>query len=105
MFALSTDSTATPEHCSFAAIHLNLSAGITPLDMPFGIVQLAPWGNDGEESNTCGESDDCEVATVRWGQTANRGSVPSSVLPNTFMAVTTDLGDFASPYGSIHPRE
>ena len=25
-------------------------------------------------------------------------------MPNTFMAVAMDLGDFASPYSSVHPR-
>jgi hypothetical protein len=84
------------------------SHGITPPDFPFGIVQLAPWGlNDAlkDANDGCGQSDDCPVATLRWGQTANIGNVlNNSLLPNTFMAVTTDLGDFDSPYGSIHPR-
>ena len=26
-------------------------------------------------------------------------------MPNTFMAVAMDLGDFKSPFGAIHPRD
>jgi sialate O-acetylesterase len=83
------------------------SYGITPAQFPFGIVQLAPWSMAGHDNNDgCMQSMDCEVAQLRWGQTANVGtSVNNSLLPNTFIAVTTDVGDFDSPYGSIHPRQ
>lgn len=37
----------------------------------------------------------CEVAFIRWGQTANYGYVPNDAMPGTFMAVATDLGDEA----------
>ena len=43
-------------------------------------------------------------AQVRWGQTANVGSVPNDKMPGTFMAVAVDLGDALSPFGDIHPR-
>ena len=41
---------------------------------------------------------------IRWHQTADYGYVPNPKMPNTFMAVAMDLGDFESPYGAIHPR-
>ena len=74
------------------------SFGITSPIFPFGIVQLAPWSAGGKDGNNdCGQSHDCEVAQVRWGQTANVGNVlNNTLLPNTFMAVTTDLADFVS---------
>lgn len=62
------------------------------------------------ENATCGDrqgkanDDSCDVAVVRWGQSANVGSVPNNKMPNTFMAVAVDLGDPASPFGDIHPR-
>jgi sialate O-acetylesterase len=62
------------------------------------------------ENMTCGDrqgkvnDDSCDVAVVRWGQTANVGSVPNIKMPNTFMAVAVDLGDAGSPFGDIHPR-
>ena len=84
------------------------SHGATAADFPFGITQLAPWaagGGSKDDNDACGQSKDCPVATVRWGQSANVGNVlNSSLLPNTFMAVTVDLADWDSPYGSIHPR-
>ena len=46
----------------------------------------------------------CDVAVVRWGQTANTGHVPNNLMPNTFMAVAVDLGDPTAPMGDIHPR-
>ena len=42
---------------------------------------------------------------MRWHQTADYGSVPNVKMPNTFMAVATDLGDPQSPYGSELPRD
>ena len=59
---------------------------------PFGLVQLAPWVTAGD------------VAALRWAQTARVGRVPNAALPNVFMAVAHDLGDRASPYGSVHTR-
>ena len=41
---------------------------------------------------------------LRWHQTGDFGYVPNSKMPNTFMAVAMDLGDFASPFSAIHPR-
>lgn len=67
------------------------------------------WGD--EHNSTCGDattvadSDSCSVAVVRYGQTANFGYVPNRLLPNTFTAVTVDLGDPSSPFGDIHPRD
>jgi hypothetical protein len=85
------------------------SGGATAVDFPFGIVQLAPWslGGGKDANNGCRDGDDhtCQVATLRWGQTANVGNlVANPALPRTFMAVSTDLADFSSPMGSIHPR-
>ena len=41
---------------------------------------------------------------IRWHQTGDYGYVPNPKMPNTFMAVGMDLGDFDSPFGAIHPR-
>ncbi len=35
----------------------------------------------------------CFAAIIRWGQTGNQGYLPNDVMPGTFMAVATDLGD------------
>ena len=52
-----------------------------------------------------GDSDgQCGWPNIRYGQTANFGYVPNALLPNTFMAVSTDLGDPASPFTDVHPR-
>ena len=48
--------------------------------------------------------DDASFPLIRWHQTGDFGYVPNSKMSNTFMAVAMDLGDFASPYGAIHPR-
>eukprot|EP01052_Picozoa_sp_SAG31_P004232 SAG31_NODE_174_length_21353_cov_23.387974_2_plen_251_part_00 len=82
--------------------------GATAKDFPFGFMQLSTWGD--HQNKTCGDrqgkvnDDSCDVAVVRWGQSANVGSVPNAKMPNTFMAVAVDLGDPASPFGDIHPR-
>ncbi|XP_054649938.1 sialate O-acetylesterase isoform X2 [Dunckerocampus dactyliophorus] len=89
--------------CSFPAMiddwrkafHLG-SDGQTPLDFPFGFVQLC--------TNIKGSTDD-GFPNIRWHQTADRGSVPNPRLQRTFMAVTMDLPDDTSPYGTIHPRD
>lgn len=83
------------------------SEGATNPNFPFGFVQLAPWGASTDANNGCGQGSDlqCQVATLRWGQTADTGTALTNMqLPNTFMATATDLADFNSPYGSIHPR-
>ena len=78
--------------------------GATDPTFPFGFVQLSTWSD--KSNSTCGDggSASCDVGVVRWGQTANVGSVPNAKMPNTFMAVAVDLGDPASPEGDIHPR-
>ena len=84
------------------------SGGATDATFPFGFVQLSTWGD--KNNNTCGdrltrqESASCDVGVVRWGQTANVGSVPNDRMPETFMAVAVDMGDSLSPFGDIHPR-
>ncbi|KAL3884165.1 hypothetical protein ACJMK2_030385 [Sinanodonta woodiana] len=74
----------------------NASDGETNSTFPFGFVQLAGFNND---TRIGGFPD------LRWAQTANYGYVPNTNLPNVFMSVAMDLPDFASPYGSIHPRD
>eukprot|EP00301_Raphidiophrys_heterophryoidea_P026486 c915_g1_i1.p1 GENE.c915_g1_i1~~c915_g1_i1.p1 ORF type:complete len:574 (+),score=149.16 c915_g1_i1:43-1722(+) len=69
------------------------TSGITNDSFPFGFVQLSTQA-----------ADDTFFAAVRWAQTASVGYVPNPAMPNTFMAVTFDLGDSSSPYGSVHPR-
>jgi len=77
------------------------SQGATSRDFPFGVVQLAPWSDKKNDANDgCGQdSAKCQVATVRWAETQ-----VVRELPNVFEAITLDLGDFSSPFGSIHPR-
>ncbi|XP_020667217.3 sialate O-acetylesterase [Pogona vitticeps] len=72
------------------------SGGQTPSDFPFGFVQLC--------TDRRAVTDD-HFPRIRWHQTADYGYVPNEKMPNTFMAVTIDLGDHNSPYGSIHPRD
>lgn len=73
----------------------NGSDSETSLNFPFGFVQVAPTFN--KERNA-------DYPELRWAQTANVGFAPNKLLPNVFMAVTIDLPDEHSPYGSIHPR-
>ena len=84
------------------------SLNATAVDFPFGVVQLAPWGQTGHDPDDgCGQgqSSSCQVAQLRWSQTASKGTLlGNAAIPRSFMAVTTDLADFSSPYGSIHPR-
>ncbi|KAH3888285.1 sialate O-acetylesterase-like [Dreissena polymorpha] len=63
---------------------------------PFGFVQLAP------NRNVTGAH--TGFPDLRWAQTAEYGYVPNPTLKNVFMAVAMDLPDYASPYGTIHPR-
>ncbi|XP_053222457.1 sialate O-acetylesterase isoform X1 [Podarcis raffonei] len=63
---------------------------------PFGFVQLSTVRSKEHNDN---------FARIRWHQTADYGFVPNKKMLNTFMAVTIDLGDESSPYGSIHPRD
>ncbi|NWV84443.1 SIAE acetylesterase, partial [Dasyornis broadbenti] len=77
------------------AFHIG-SAGQTEPLLPFGFVQLSTYRR---------WSADDSFARLRWHQTADLGVVPNARMPSTFMAVTMDLGDEHSPYGSIHPRD
>ncbi|KAI8752688.1 sialate O-acetylesterase [Biomphalaria glabrata] len=91
-------------NCTFPAMikdwRLNFNSasnGQTKADFPFGFVQLS--------ANTPDPSISVGFPDIRWHQTADRGYVPNSVLPNVFMAVAMDLPDFTSSYGAIHPRD
>lgn len=42
---------------------------------------------------------------IRWAQTADYGYAPNLREQNVFMAVSMDLGNASSPYGSIHPND
>nr|XP_060643548.1 sialate O-acetylesterase isoform X2 [Anolis sagrei ordinatus] len=68
----------------------------TQLYFPFGFVQLCTDRRVAPDDN---------FPRIRWHQTADFGYAPNKKMPNTFMAVTIDLGDDHSPYGSIHPRD
>jgi sialate O-acetylesterase len=68
---------AAPKYnCTFASMirdwrqvwHSNTN-GSTPIDFPFGFVQLSTWGAADGKPNKQDEL----VATVRYGQTANYG--------------------------------
>ena len=54
--------------------------------------QLSPWRVD--DSLVEGYPD------IRWAQTAGYGYTPNDILPNVFLAVSLDLPDPDSPYGS-----
>lgn len=73
------------------------SQGQTERFFPFGFVQLSSYLTDAALDERFPE--------IRWHQTADFGYVPNIKMPNTFMAVTMDLGDRESPFGSIHPRD
>ncbi|XP_042530759.1 sialate O-acetylesterase [Dipodomys spectabilis] len=73
------------------------SQGQTERFFPFGFVQLSSYLSP--------EIPDERFPEIRWHQTADFGFVPNTVMRNTFMAVTMDLGDRDSPFGSIHPRD
>ncbi|XP_040182077.1 sialate O-acetylesterase-like isoform X2 [Rana temporaria] len=72
------------------------SLGQTDPIFPFGFVQLSTYQKAKQKDN---------YPVIRWHQTADFGYTPNSKMPNTFMAVTMDLGDEKSPYGSVHPRD
>ncbi|EOD10902.1 hypothetical protein EMIHUDRAFT_104986 [Emiliania huxleyi CCMP1516] len=62
----------------------------------FGVVQLA--GDVDEKAPIA-------LPIFRWlGQTQGFGSLPNTKMPNTFLASAFDLGDAASPFGSVHSR-
>ncbi|XP_039248011.2 sialate O-acetylesterase-like [Styela clava] len=68
----------------------------TKSQFPFGFVQLCTVAAPKETGR---------FPLIRWHQTSDYGYVPNKMMPNTFMAVTLDLPDPNSPYGSIHPRD
>ena len=70
------------------------SGGETDAAFPFGVVQLAA------ETDT----DTFAFTALRWAQTARLGSLPNAKMPSTFLATAYDLGDSASPFGSVHIR-
>lgn len=59
--------------------------------------QLSANGNDSALADG--------FTVIRWAQTANYGYVPNLREQNVFMAVSMDLGNASSPYGSIHPND
>lgn len=73
------------------------SQGQTERLFPFGFVQLSSY--------LFGEALNDGLPQIRWHQTADFGYVPNQRMPNTFMAVSVDLCDRNSPFGSIHPRD
>ena len=77
------------------------SQGETAADFAFGVVQISAV-LAGDDTRAGGGP--LAYALLRWYQTAATGALPTPALPNTFLAVTHDLGDAASPYGSVHTR-
>ncbi|XP_078055357.1 sialate O-acetylesterase [Mustelus asterias] len=71
------------------------SGGATEIDFPFGFVQLSTYHH---------AVPDDSFSWIRWHQTADFGYAPNPKMKRTFMAVTMDLGDEKSPFGTIHPR-
>ena len=82
------------------------SQGQTDADFAFGICQIsAAVGPPGDEGAFAGTA-------IRWFQTGSPPSAPSTavgylpnaLMPRTWLATTYDLGDAASPFGSVHTR-
>jgi sialate O-acetylesterase len=65
----------------------------TGFEFPFFFVQLAPWLPAGSENGNLA------VALLRTAQLA------ALTLPYVGYASAIDLGDYQSPFGSIHPRD
>ncbi|KAJ8368838.1 hypothetical protein SKAU_G00088660 [Synaphobranchus kaupii] len=78
-----------------AAFHEG-SGGQTAVDFPFGFAQLCTHSRTGKDEG---------FPELRWHQSADYGFTPNPRMKNTFMAVTLDLPDYKSPWGSIHPRD
>lgn len=86
------------------------SGGETPVDFGFGICEIAPVIPE----TVANKTDVFAGTLIRWFQTGTdprnasstsaSGHLPNRHLPNTFMAVTIDLGDATSPFGSVHCR-
>jgi sialate O-acetylesterase len=82
------------------------SGGQTPADFGFGICEIAPV--------IPAPTDSFAATAIRWFQTGSDprnatvqkavGHLPNKYMPNVFMAVTIDLGDATSPFGSVHCR-
>ncbi|XP_062861210.1 sialate O-acetylesterase [Trichomycterus rosablanca] len=71
------------------------SEGQTAPDFSFGFVQLCTYRRITHDG----------FPEIRWHQTADYGFAPNERMKKTFMAVTIDLPDETSPWGSIHPRD
>lgn len=66
--------------------HWSVTAGTTDPLAPFGVVTLAPGGDEGGK----------DIGGMRWSQTANYGVLPNPAMPATFLAQAYDLGE---PWG------
>ncbi|KAJ3591252.1 hypothetical protein NHX12_009198 [Muraenolepis orangiensis] len=91
-------------NCSFPAMIADWRssfhrAGETPLDFPFGFVQVATGMKDITGYRTG------SLADIRWLQTAGTGYAPNPAMNKTFMAVAMDLLDDMSPFHPVHPRD
>ena len=76
------------------------SRSTTNATFPFGFVQLGSFNEQVSDNNP-----NSDWSLVRWHQTGDHGSVPNTLLPNTFMAAAMDTHDPSSPWGVIHPRD
>ena len=79
------------------------SGGATAADFPFGVVQLAGCPDGGDAPGLGGVA----IRMFQTGGGANNtpaGHLPNALMPNTFMAVSYDLGDETSPFGAVHIR-
>ncbi|XP_075695297.1 sialate O-acetylesterase isoform X3 [Rhinoderma darwinii] len=86
-----------PYNCTFPALITDWrrsfhegSMGQTDPNFPFGFVQLSTGPKYRPIVN---------IPVIRWHQTADYGYAPNPKMPNTFMAVSMDLGDERCPYG------
>lgn len=84
------------------AYAFDVTLGLSNPLFPFGITGLSTWNQFPDDH--CPRNmplhslpERCTTPIVRWAQTRNIGHVPNALLPNTFMAITTDLGDYLAP--------
>lgn len=106
-------------NCTFPAMikswrsmwHHNTAGATDPL-FPFGFVQLGAVGctcNAGQSRSMCNcPGNDPRTGPdfmgLRWSQTASTGRIPNAAMPNTFTAVSYDLPDEVSAWGTVHFR-
>jgi len=68
----------------------SIEPGTTDPLAPFGIITIADGTEEGWGRNVYG---------IHWSQTANVGSLPNDLIPNSFLTLAHDCGDPWDAYG------